>query len=131
MSKVFGLTITLLLGSVLFAQSPWVYRGEPRWDPSWNRRPMPRAGACFFKDPGFQGNRFCVNAGDRLPALPGDFGDHISSMQLFGRTRAIVFNDRHFSGGSQEFRQSIPDLRQAPFRDGHTWNDRISSVIVR
>jgi hypothetical protein len=132
MNKIFSVTMGLLLASALFAQQgPWVYRGDSRWDPSWNRRPMPRAGACFFKEAGFRGDRFCVNAGDRLTALPGNFGDNISSMQLFGKARATVFNDRGFSGGSEEFRQSISDLRRARFRDGHTWNDRISSVIVR
>jgi len=131
MRKILSVAIGLLLGSALLAQDPWVYRGESRWDPSWNRRPMPRSGACFFKDRDFRGDRFCVNAGDRLPALPGSFGDNISSLQLFGRARATVFNDREFRGGSEEFRRSIPDLRQARFRDGHTWNDRISSLIVR
>jgi hypothetical protein len=72
-----------------------------------------------------------VSRGDKLQSLPGSFGDNISSMQVFGKSRVTVFNDRNFSGGSQEFRSSIGDLRTAKFRDGHTWNDRISSVIVR
>jgi hypothetical protein len=122
----------LLMGVCsLQAQEPWVYRDNPRWDRSWNDRPTPRAGACFFTDAGFRGNRFCVRRGDRLPALPGNFGDNISSIQLFGDARVIVFNDRNFSGGSQEFRRPIGDLRNAPFRGGHTWNNRISSVVVR
>jgi len=92
---------------------------------------MPRAGACFFKDGGFQGDRFCVRKGDRLDSLPGNFGDNISSMQLFGNARVTVYNDRNFRGGSQEFRRSVADLRRERFRDGHTWNDRISSMTVR
>lgn len=112
-------------------EDPWTYRDHPRWDRSWNQRPFPRAGACFFTDAGFQGNRFCVNRGDRLDALPGDFGDNISSIQVFGRSRVVVFNDRNFRGGGQEIGRSIGDLRAVPFRDGHTWNNRISSVIVR
>lgn len=126
------LTLGLLGGAILaYAQNPWDYRDHPRWDRSWNQRPLPRAGVCFFKDNGFQGDRFCVTKGDRLDSLPGDFGDKISSLQLFGNARVTVFNDREFRGGSQEFRSSIRDLRTQRFRDGHTWNDRISSVIVR
>ena len=122
-----------LLGIALMAQpqNPWVYRDHPNWNRSWNDRPMPRSGACFFKEQGFRGDRFCVNRGDRLPALPGSFGDNISSMRLFGGARATVFNDRDFRGGKANFGRSIPDLRRERFRDGHTWNNRISSIVVR
>ena len=121
----------LSISVAAFGQNPWDYRDHPRWNRSWNERPFPRAGACFFSDRNFQGNRFCVNRGDRLDFLPGDFGDNISSIQVFGRSRVIVFNDRNFQGGSDMFRGSIPDLRTRPFRDGHTWNNRISSIVVR
>jgi hypothetical protein len=66
-----------------------------------------------------------------LDSLPGNFVDNIWSIQLFGKSRAAVFNDRSFRGGSDEFRGSIRDLRTQKFRDGHTWNDRISSIMVR
>jgi Peptidase inhibitor family I36 len=129
-------SISIVLGVLwiafaAFGQQPWVYRGNPRWDRSWNQRPFPRAGACFFTDSRFRGNRFCVNRGDKLDRLPGNFGDNISSIQLFGNSRVTVFNDRNFTGGSQEFRSSIGDLRTQRFRDGHTWNNRISSLLVR
>jgi hypothetical protein len=99
-----------LLGGALLlcGQNPWVYRGSPKWDRSWNERPLPGVGACFLKD----------------------VGDNISSIQLFGRARVTVFNDRSFRGGSQEFGTGISDLRTQKFRDGHTWNDRISSMRV-
>jgi hypothetical protein len=129
------LRISLVLGLLcgVFtanAQEPWVYRENPNWDRSWNDRPAPRVGACFYKDQGFRGDHFCVRRGDRLPALPGNFGDNISSIQLFGRARVVIFNDRDFRNGSQEVRRSVGDLRNERFRGGHTWNDRISSVIV-
>src|SRR5215467_7054242 len=131
MKRIF-FALGIICGAVLlFAQDPWAYRDHPRWDRSWNQRPLPRAGACFFKDAGFQGDRFCVTKGDRLDSLPGNFGDNISSMQLFGGSRVTVFNDRNFRGGSQEFRSSVSDLRTRRFRGGHTWNNRISSIAVR
>jgi hypothetical protein len=130
--KRVSIVFALICGALtLCAQEPWIYRGNPKWDSSWNKRPMPRAGACFFKNAGFQGDRFCVTRGDKLESLPGNFGDNISSMQLFGEVRVTVFNDRSFKGGGQEFRRSVGDLRTEKFRDGHTWNDRISSMIVR
>jgi hypothetical protein len=132
MKTIILVSFALSIALVGFGQSsnPWTYGNHPNWDKSWNQRPMPAAGACFFTDRGFSGNRFCVNRGDRLDRLPGDFGDNISSIQLFGRSRVVVFNDRNFQGGSQEFGTNIVDLRNQPFRDGHTWNNRISSVMV-
>ncbi len=67
--------IPLMLGIMcaavlLFAQNQWDYRDHPNWDRSWNQRPVPKAGACFFKDAGFQGDRFCVARGDRLTGCP-------------------------------------------------------------
>jgi len=110
----------------------WIYNdGNRNWDRSWNDRPNPRAGACLFKDPGFRGDRFCVRQGDRLDHLPGSFGDKISSIQLYGGARIMVYNDRNFTGGSAQFRDSVADLHNRRFRGGHTWNDRISSIMVR
>ena len=132
--KRISLVLGLLCAAVTVCaqnNNPWVYRGNPKWDGSWNNRPLPRAGACFFKEAGFQGDRFCITRGDKLDSLPGNFGDNISSMQLFGNVRATVFNDRGFRGGKQEFRRSVSDLRNERFRDGHTWNNRISSMMVR
>ena len=131
MSRILFVLIVVGGAFAAFAQDPWVYRENPVWERSWNDRPFPRAGACFFKDTEFRGDRFCVRLGDRLPRLPGSFGDNISSIQMFGGARVAVFNDRNFSGGSAEFARSIRDLRTRRFRGGHTWNDRISSLIVR
>lgn len=109
---------------------PWSYGQRNRWDQSWNQRPNPRRGACFFTTAPFRGNRFCVRSGDKLPALPENFGDNISSVQAYGGARIRIFNDRGFRGGSTVLRGTVPDLRQVPFRGGHTWNNRVSSIMV-
>src|SRR5438270_3661956 len=96
------LLFVLLTSVALFAQDPWNHRGNPNWDRSWNDRPAPRAGACFYKEQGFRGDHFCVTRGDRLDRLPGSFGDNISSVQLFGGARVMVYNDRNFTGGNAE-----------------------------
>lgn len=137
--NLIALFCTIFSATLLLAQDrrhnrdEWDYdrSGDYRWDESWNRRAFPGAGACFFKDYGFRGDRFCVRRGERLPHLPGNFGDHISSIRLFGGASIMVFNDRDFRNGSAELRRSVDDLRRRRFRDGHTWNDRISSVIVQ
>lgn len=109
----------------------WTYGSQNnQWNQSWNRRPNPRSGACFYSTSPYRGNHFCVRSGDRLPSLPGGFGDNISSVQLFGGARVRIFNDRNYRNGSAELRRSVNDLRNVPFRGGHTWNNRISSMIV-
>ena len=137
---VLGLLLTAGFAATARAHSPsgpppqggWSYNGNPgNWDPTWDRRPFPRRGACFFTDAGFQGHRFCVNAGDRIPRLPGNIGGHISSIQAFGGARVHVFDDRNFQGMNARFDRSILNLQRVPSRPGHTWNDRISSVSVR
>jgi hypothetical protein len=79
----------------------------------------------------FQGNHFCVRAGDSLPNLPGRFGNNISSIQVFGRPRVQIFDSRNFRGGNTMITSNIPDLRHIRFRSGQTWNNRIASLIVR
>jgi len=110
---------------------PWDYSHGGNWDSSWNNRPNPSTGACFYTTANYTGNHFCVRRGQRLDRLPGNFGDNLSSIRLFGGSRVVIFNDRNFSGGSQEVRTNVRDLRNLRFRDGHTWNNRVSSVIVR
>lgn len=110
---------------------PWVYGPQNNaWRPDWNQRPNPRRGACFYTTAPFRGNRFCVRAGDKLPALPANFGGNVSSVQVFGGARVRLFNDRNFRNGSVVLAQTVPDLRSVPFRGGHTWNNRVSSVMV-
>lgn len=140
MKRLTALLILALAATFVVAQnqtypppSPdnsWTYGQNSDWDQSWNHRPDPRSGACFYTDRDFNGNHFCVRTGDRLPSLPGHFGDHISSIQLFGGATAQVFNDRDFKNGTIEITESVNDLRNADFRKGHTWNNRISSIIV-
>jgi hypothetical protein len=92
----------------------------------------PRDGACFYRESGFRGPVFCVNAGEYLNGVPNDFDDRISSIQIFGRASVTVFDDHNFRGNNDRLDQSAPDLqaiRKSADRN-HTWNNRISSVRV-
>jgi multidrug efflux pump subunit AcrA (membrane-fusion protein) len=46
---------------------------------TWGRPSQPQSGACFYKDPGFQGDYFCVRDGENQPFVyaeqsPNQFG---------------------------------------------------------
>ena len=97
----------------------WNYgSGNYRWDRSWNSRPDPRDGACFYSSAGFRGNRFCVRAGDQIPHLPSGYGDNISSIQIFGRAGVRFFNDSNYRNGGVALTGQRGGSAQVPFRDG-------------
>ena len=109
----------------------WKYGGgSDNWDPSWDQRANPDSGACFYTDASYSGHHFCVQAGDRLPSLPKHFGDHVTSIQIFGDAKVRLFNDSDYRNGSVIIDHSIDNLRDVPFRGGHTWNKRVSSIAV-
>jgi len=90
-----------------------------------------RDGACFFKDENFRGEKFCVQKGDRMEQVPPGFSDQISSVRIYGRSSVTVFQDANFRGPSLEIRDDIQNLQSSQVRSGHSWNDRISSIVVR
>jgi Beta/Gamma crystallin len=87
-------------------------------------------GACFFKDENFRGEKFCVEKGDRVPQVPPGFSDRISSVRIYGRATAIVYQDASFRGPSLELREDVVNLQSYQVQPGHSWNDRISSIRV-
>jgi len=91
----------------------------------WGREPTPRSGACFYREPNFRGDYFCVAAGEAVRDMPNGMNDKVSSIQIFGRAEVTVFQDRSFEGRAIRFDYDVPDLR----REG--WNDLISSFRVR
>jgi hypothetical protein len=92
----------------------------------WGRPTAPRSGACFYRDANFQGDFFCVNAGDEIEALPGNMNDEISSIRTFGGdVEVMVFQSRRFDGRSERFDGNVRNLKD------EGWNDRLSSLQVR
>lgn len=98
----------------------------------WGRPKPPQAGACFYKDSNFRGDFFCLKAGERWPSLPAGFNDKISSIRLFGKAQARVFNGGNFGGVNLFIDRSLNELRRIPVSDNPSknWNDRISSIAV-
>jgi len=98
----------------------------------WGRGPIPRAGACFFHGTNFEGDYFCLAAGEAYESMPPDFNDAITSVKLFGNVAVVAFNDPGFGGIRLRFTQNIMNLSNwrtsdNPFKN---WNNRISSLQV-
>jgi hypothetical protein len=89
----------------------------------WGRPTAPRDGACFYQHADFQGEYFCVRAGDAIQAVPSDMDDQISSIRTFGDAEVTVYQSRGFSGRSARF-GDVRNLQE------EGWNDRLSSVQV-
>lgn len=100
-------------------------RDRDRPDAEWNRD-----GACFFKEADFRGEKFCVQRGDRVNQVPSGFGDHISSVRIFGRVTVTVYQDQNFGGANLRLQQDVSNLQSYQVKPGHSWNDRISSIKV-
>jgi Peptidase inhibitor family I36 len=99
------------------------------WSPAqaqrWGRGGYPRDGVCFYENPDYRGDYFCIRSGDELRSMPSEMNDRISSMKVFGRAEVVVYKDQKFKGRSARFDGDVRDLRL------DVWNDRISSVQVR
>ena len=91
----------------------------------WGRESRPRDGVCFYENPDFRGDYFCLRAGEDLRSMPSDMNDRISSLRIDGRAEVEVYKDGSFKGKSARFDGDVRDLRL------DIWNDRISSVRVR
>jgi hypothetical protein len=117
-----SIAIVLLFATSLPAFAQW----------GWGRPATPRAGACFYQDPNFSGNYFCLKVGERWPAVPAGFNDRITSIRVFGRARLRVFNASDFGGVSLFLDHDVNDLRRIPVNNDRdkNWNDRISSLAV-
>ena len=90
--------------------------------PVWGHEEFPRAGACFYRDPGFRGDYFCIARGGSYASLPPEFNNSIRSIHVFG-AGVRIFLDRDFRGRAADVRRDVSDLRGM-------WRDTISSIRV-
>jgi Peptidase inhibitor family I36 len=100
------------------------------WDRDHDRDHDRRGGACFFKEANFQGQKFCVDKGDRVGSMPPGFGDRISSIRIYGRGEVTLYQDSNFGGPSLRLRNDVNNLQGYQVSPGHSWNDRVSSIKV-
>jgi hypothetical protein len=125
-------------------------RNSPR-----NSQAAPRDGICAYELPNYQGRSECWNQGQSVANLARqDNGSSpISSIRLFGRAIAVVYQGANYQGESMTVDRDIPDLAAVAVRNnrgnargqgqensngrgrgnarGTTWDQQISSIHVQ
>jgi len=96
------------------------------------RRVDGREGICVFEHADYRGRSECFEAIDDVRDLQrfGNWNDTISSIRIFGRARAVFYQDRGFRGESLFVDRDIRDLARLRLRGASSWNDQISSLQV-
>jgi peptidase inhibitor family I36 len=111
--------------AIVFACLASIAHATPALAQRWGHGAPPRQGACFYKDPDFRGDYFCVEAGENISAVPDDMNDRISSMRVFGNAEITLYKDVRFAGRSSQFEGDVRNLRNVG------WDDMISSIRIR
>jgi hypothetical protein len=116
-----------------------------------NQPKQPRDGICVYDRPNYEGRSDCWNQGQNISDLArqGNWSGQISSIRLFGRTVAVVYQDIGYRGESLTVDRDIPDLAairgrgpgngngngngrgQGNGRSFGNWDHHISSVQVQ
>jgi len=103
---------SLRIGGVSASDNPNVddrrYPGEYRR----NLPQQPQDGICVFDRPNYEGRSQCFTQGQNISNLSrqNNWGGQISSILLFGRSMAVVYQDVGFRGESFTVDRDIPDL---------------------
>jgi hypothetical protein len=92
-----------------------------------------RDGICVFEHANFRGRSQCFDAGIDVRELgrSGDWNDRISSVQIVGNARAMIYENISFQGERFVIDRDIPDFARIRLRDGASWNDQASSLEIR
>jgi len=82
---------------------------------------------CLYRDNNFNGREQCYYPGDEISdARNAD----VSSIRVFGRAAAILYEDRNFRGNTVQFTSNAPDLERVWMSGSRSWNDRVGSLRV-
>jgi len=89
-------------------------------------------GVCVYDHPNYQGRSQCWNGSESLSDLgrQGGWSDRISSIRVFGGTRAVVYRDIGFRGTSFVVARDIPDLARISGQGFRNWDHQISSIQI-
>lgn len=83
----------------------------------------PANGACFFTGTDYEGDGFCMNAGETQVSLGSRYKARIASIRVFGGARAYVYEGEDYTGQNQVVSRDTPNLGDM--------RSRISSVRVK
>jgi hypothetical protein len=111
------------------------------------RQQQPRDGICVYDLPNYAGHSECWTQGQNVPDLARQDGwaQQISSIRIFGRSFAVVFQDTGYRGESLTVDRDIPDLAwirgrnngngrgrgQGQGRQLDNWDRQISSIQIQ
>lgn len=84
--------------------------------------PSPNAQVCFYTEPRFAGQKWCVRSGDRAASMPKGWDNAISAIRISGAGAAYVCRRPGFRGGCTIFAKDWPRLLE--------FDDAISSFVV-
>lgn len=100
-------------------------------------RPLSPDRVTFYSEPNFKGHAVTVEAGANVPNLAtlqregaGGWAQAISSVQVEGTARAVLYSATGFQGDRMEVARSIADLYDARRSGGGTWDRAVASVTV-
>ena len=90
-------------------------------------------GICVFENANFRGRSQCFEPGADIRELreSGNWNDRISSIQVIGNARAMLYENVGFRGERLVVDRDISDLAGIRLRDGVNWNDQGSSLEIR
>jgi len=112
---------SLRISGVSGSGTPNVYDRRSPGDFRRNQQ-QPSNGICVYDRPNYEGRSECWNQGQNVSDLSrqGNWNGQISSIRLFGRSVATVYQDIGYHGDSLTVDQDIPDL--AAIREGGRGN---------
>src|SRR4029453_14229855 len=90
-------------------------------------------GVLGFENANFRGLSQCFEPGADIRELRenGNWNDRISSIQVIGNARPMLYENFGFRGERLVFYRAISDLAGIRLRDGVNWNDQASSLEIR
>jgi len=82
---------------------------------------------CLYKDENFHGHEQCYRPGEEVSDLKKT---EIRSLRVFGRARAMLYEDRDYRGHMMEFTANVPDVKRIPLTGSREFHDHIGSLRV-
>ncbi len=82
---------------------------------------------CLYKHDNFHGHEQCYRPGEQVSDLKHA---DIESIRVFGHARAVLFEERDFSGRKMDFTTDIPDLGHVPMSGSKSWHEHVGSLRV-
>jgi len=116
---------SLRIGGISGSGTPNVDNRRYPGDYPRNQSQQPRNGICVYDRANYEGRSQCWNEGQNVSDLARqtNWGGQISSIQLFGRSVARVYQEAGYRGDSLTVDRNIPDLAAAIRDNGNGYGN--------